>query len=136
MISGPITHVSHTVHKSTARHLNPSPDDGRSYTVNSWELWERCSYSQFLCCIHTYMNLCVCVCVCPARERECVSQQVQTANTLTCLTHSAPEPLTGALYCSWAGPAPKTSSRAAAAVRSPNQASIHLIRPAVYFQRH
>lgn len=52
---------------------------------------------------------CVCVRVCPdsiSFLQECVcacvfvSQQVQMANTLTCLTHPAPEPLTGALRCS------------------------------------
>ncbi|KAG7242863.1 hypothetical protein INR49_018118 [Caranx melampygus] len=37
----------------------------------------------------------------PVSARERASQQVQTANTLTCLTHSAPEPLMGALYRSW-----------------------------------
>lgn len=55
-----------------------------------------------------HASLCVCVFVClylpclsTISARACVSQQVQTANTLTCLTHLAPEPLMGALYLSW-----------------------------------
>lgn len=71
--------------------------------------------------LSAYTCVSISVCVCPsgiAFLRKSVSQQVQTANTLTCLTHSAPEPLMGALYCSFAGPAPKTSYRAAVAVRT------------------
>lgn len=50
---------------------------------------------------HVHAFLCVCVsCQYTVSARARVSQQVQTANTLTCLTHSAPEPLMGALYCS------------------------------------
>lgn len=99
------TYVIHTVHESTARHLNLFVDDRQNYTVNSWELWERCSCSS-VCLVSacTCISLCVCVscqCTISARERVCVSQQVQTVNTLTCLTHSAPEPLMGGLYCSW-----------------------------------
>lgn len=60
----------------------------------------------FVLYLHAHVFLCVCVyvCVLPVYhfcERVCVSQQVQTVNTLTCLTHSAPEPLMGGLYCSW-----------------------------------
>lgn len=107
------TYVSHSVHESTARYLNPLIDD-RQNTVNS------CGCSVLLYThVHVHVFLQVYVsrwCTISAKAR--VSQQVQTANTLTCLTHSAPEPLMGALYCSWLVPAPKTSSRAAAAVRT------------------
>lgn len=58
-----------------------------------------------LCVLYLHAHVLLCVCVLPpydsCRGRECVSQQVQTASTLTCLTHLAPESLTGALYCSW-----------------------------------
>lgn len=58
--------------------------------------------SVFLLYLHVaYMYFYVCVsCPSTVSATERVSQQVQTPNTLTCLTHSAPEPLTEALYCS------------------------------------
>ncbi len=76
-------------------------DDRQNYAVDSWELWERCS-RVFVASACTCISMCVCAsCQYTISARARVSQQVQTANTLTCLTHSAPEPPMGALYCSW-----------------------------------
>lgn len=87
------TYFIHTVHQSRASHLNLSVDDTQNYVVNSWELWE----SHSSAC--TRISVCAsCQYAISARERR--SQQVQPASTLTCLTHSAPEPLMGALCCS------------------------------------
>lgn len=81
----------------TAGCFNLLADDRQKYDSNSWELWGCCSYF-CVCCISLYMYFHVYVsCLAPVSARECASQQVQTANTLTCLTHSAPEPLMGAL---------------------------------------
>lgn len=82
----------------TAGCLNLLVDDRHKYESSSWELWGCCSYF-CVCCISSDMYFYVYVsCQAPVSAGERASQQVQTANTLTCLTHSAPEPLMGALY--------------------------------------
>lgn len=101
--------ITHTVHISLILYMRAQPGILIFFCwwqteLNSQQLGALGSLLLFLClcCICMYMYFCVCVCVsCQYTVSMCVSQQVQTANTVTCLTHSAPEPLMGALYCSW-----------------------------------
>lgn len=63
----------------------------------------------FMCLSHVYVQVSSCVfpCVCVSYHScksvcvcACVWRLVQMANTLTCLSHPAPEPVSGALGCS------------------------------------
>lgn len=119
LCAGPL-HMSFILYMSTARHFNLLVDDRHNYIVKSWELWSWCScfyvFVVTACSLHGFL----CVCVLPVShccDRACVTagSDAQHTNLFNSLGAWATD---GGPLLLLDGPAPKTSSRAAAAVRT------------------